>query len=169
MVLVPAMGFMRFVPDLVPNGPSMMWMTSSFGPFLIGLLVVLWWLTASRARWFERILGVLGLVGAVGIEQMICHPSMRGPLPIVLTIPMAIAAFAIGTMLFGRMLSVRRTVLALGLGEVMTAPLIAALTATGGVLLIGVGLRLLGIRAVAVGDLLPALLIAPLLTAALAR
>ena len=121
MVLVPAMGFMRFVPELVPNGPSMMWMTSSFGPFLIGLLVVLWWLTASRARWFERILGVLGLVGAVGIEQMICHPSMRGPLPIVLTIPMAIAAFAIGTMLFGRMLSVRRTVLALGLAALATA------------------------------------------------
>ncbi len=131
MVLVPAMGFMRFVPDLVPNGPSMMWMTSSFGPFLIGLLVVLWWLTASRARWFERILGVLGLVGAVGIEQMICHPSMRGPLPIVLTIPMAIAAFAIGTMLFGRMLSVRRTVLALGLAALATAH--SALVRTDGV------------------------------------
>ena len=131
IVLVPLMGFMRFVPDLVPNGPSMIWMTSSFGPFLIGLLVVLWWLLASRARWFERILGVLGLVGAVGIEQAICHPSMRGPLPIVLTIPMAIAAFAIGAVLFSRTLSIRRTWLALGLAVLATA--YSALVRTDGV------------------------------------
>jgi uncharacterized protein len=50
------------------------------------------------------------------------------------------------------------------LGEVLPDPQLAALTATGGLLLAGVGLRLLQIRAVPVGDLLPALLIAPLLT-----
>lgn len=131
MVLVPLMGFMRFVPGLIPNGPSMIWMASAFGPFLIGLLVVVWWLAASRARWFERLLGLAGIVGAVGIEQAVCHPSMRGPLPIVLTIPMAIGAFGIGTMLFGRMLSLRRTVLALGLAVLATA--YSALVRTDGV------------------------------------
>ncbi|MDQ3503274.1 MAG: DUF554 family protein, partial [Actinomycetota bacterium] len=35
----------------------------------------------------------------------------------------------------------------------------------GGVLLLGVGLRLLAVKAVAVGDLLPALIVAPALTA----
>ena len=131
IVLVPLMAFMRFVPDLVPNAPAMIWMTSSFGPFLIGLLVVLWWLLASRARWFERVLGVLGLVAAVGIEQMICHPSMRGPLPVVLTIPLAIAAFAIGAVIFGRVLSIRRTWVALGLAALATAH--SALVRTDGV------------------------------------
>ena len=131
IVFVPLMGLMRFVPELVPNGPSMIWMVSSFGPFLIGLLVVLWWLLASRGRWFERILGVLGLVGVVGIEQLICHPSMRGPLPIVLTIPVAIAAFAIGAMLLGNTLSIRRTGLALGLAVLATA--YSALVRTDGV------------------------------------
>ena len=47
----------------------------------------------------------------------------------------------------------------------MSAALIASLTATGGVLLLGVGLRLLNIRQVPVGDLLPALLLAPVITA----
>jgi uncharacterized membrane protein YqgA involved in biofilm formation len=56
------------------------------------------------------------------------------------------------------------TVLAFGLGSVMSGAAIAALTATGGVLLLGVGLRLLNLRAVAVADMLPALIIAPLLT-----
>jgi hypothetical protein len=56
------------------------------------------------------------------------------------------------------------TVLAFGLGSVMSGAAIAALTATGGVLLLGVGLRLLNLRAVAVADMLPALIVAPLLT-----
>ena len=115
ILLLPLMVFMRFVPGLVPDGPSMIWMASAFGPFLVGLLVMLWWLLASRARWFERILGVLGVVGAVGIEQAVCHESMRGPLPIVMTIPMAIAAFALGAILYGNKLSIHRTWLAIGL------------------------------------------------------
>jgi len=51
------------------------------------------------------------------------------------------------------------------LGDVLPNALVDATTATGGVLLLGVGLRLLQVRMVAVGDLLPALLAAPALTA----
>nr|MBA2774597.1 DUF554 family protein [Nocardioidaceae bacterium] len=39
-----------------------------------------------------------------------------------------------------------------------------AVTATGGLLLVGVALRLLQVKQVPVGDLLPALLVAPVLT-----
>ena len=56
------------------------------------------------------------------------------------------------------------TFLAFSVGAVVSAPLISALTATGGVLLLGVGLRLLQIRPVAVGNMLPALIVAPVLT-----
>lgn len=49
-------------------------------------------------------------------------------------------------------------------GAVLAASAISALTATGGVLLMGVGLRLLRVSTIAVGDLLPALVIAPILT-----
>ena len=59
------------------------------------------------------------------------------------------------------------TVLAFSIGAVVSAPLISALTATGGVLLLGVGLRLLQLRQVAVGNMLPALIVAPVLTAIL--
>jgi uncharacterized membrane protein YqgA involved in biofilm formation len=55
------------------------------------------------------------------------------------------------------------TVLAASVGAVVSAPLISTLTATGGVLLLGVGLRLLQIRQVAVGNMLPALIVAPVL------
>lgn len=49
-------------------------------------------------------------------------------------------------------------------GSFMSGAVIAALTATGGVLLLGNGLRLLQVRMVSVADLLPALIFAPLIT-----
>ncbi|MFY9232799.1 MAG: DUF554 family protein, partial [Candidatus Nanopelagicales bacterium] len=55
------------------------------------------------------------------------------------------------------------TVLGIGAGAFLPGALIAAVTATGGVLLLGIGLRLLHVRQIAVGDLLPALAIAPLI------
>jgi uncharacterized membrane protein YqgA involved in biofilm formation len=56
------------------------------------------------------------------------------------------------------------TALGAVLGDVMPPAQVAALTATGGLMLVGVALRLLRIRQVPVGDLLPGLLVAPLLT-----
>ncbi|WP_372727569.1 DUF554 domain-containing protein [Nocardioides sp.] len=55
------------------------------------------------------------------------------------------------------------TVVGFVLGDVMPDAHLAALTATGGLLLVGVGLRLLRIREIPVADLLPALLVAPVL------
>jgi uncharacterized membrane protein YqgA involved in biofilm formation len=46
---------------------------------------------------------------------------------------------------------------------------ISAITATGGFLLLGVGIRLLGIKKISVADLLPALLVAPILTTLVAQ
>ncbi len=58
------------------------------------------------------------------------------------------------------------TMLGAVLGDVLPEPHLAAMTTTGGLLLVGVGLRLLRLKQLPVGDLLPALVVAPLLTAA---
>jgi uncharacterized membrane protein YqgA involved in biofilm formation len=60
------------------------------------------------------------------------------------------------------------TVLGASLGDVLGDAEVSALTATGGLLLVGVALRLLRIRQLPVGDLLPALVVAPLLSAVVA-
>ncbi len=57
------------------------------------------------------------------------------------------------------------TLLGALLGDLLPDAHLAALTATGGLLLVGVGLRLLRLRQVPVADLLPALAFAPLLVA----
>ena len=61
------------------------------------------------------------------------------------------------------------TLLGVVLGGFVPEAHLAALTAAGGLVLVGVALRLLRVRAIPVGDLLPALLIAPLLTEIVVR
>jgi uncharacterized protein len=51
------------------------------------------------------------------------------------------------------------------IGDVLPAAELASVTATGGLLLVGIGLRLLQLKPVPVGNLLPALVVAPALTA----
>jgi hypothetical protein len=58
------------------------------------------------------------------------------------------------------------TLVAVLVGSLLPVALVAAITATGGVLLLGIALRLLQVRQIAVADMLPALLVAPLLTLA---
>ena len=50
-------------------------------------------------------------------------------------------------------------------GDVVTEPMVAAITAVGGFLVIGIGLRLLEVRSIRVANLLPGLLIAPAVVA----
>jgi uncharacterized membrane protein YqgA involved in biofilm formation len=55
------------------------------------------------------------------------------------------------------------TLVGLALGDVLPDAHLAAITATGGLLLVGVAMRLLDLKQIAVADLLPALVVAPLL------
>jgi uncharacterized membrane protein YqgA involved in biofilm formation len=60
------------------------------------------------------------------------------------------------------------TALGAALGDVLSPAGLAAVTASGGLMLVGVALRLLRIREIAVADLLPGLIVAPLLVQAVA-
>lgn len=57
------------------------------------------------------------------------------------------------------------TIVGVLLGDVLPDAHVAALTAVGGLLLVGVALRLLRVRQIPVADLLPALVVAPFLVA----
>jgi len=57
------------------------------------------------------------------------------------------------------------TLLAFALGDFLSLAQIDALTATGGVILMALSLRLLQLKQIPVGDMLPALLLAPVIVA----
>lgn len=131
ILLLPLMVLARFIPDLIPDGPAMTWMFSAFGPFLISVAIMSWWGICSRARWYERLLGVVGLIAILVLVSIASDSSMRGPLVIVMTIPMAIAGFTIGLIVFGNKLAISRTVIALAIAFVGAG--VSALTKTEGV------------------------------------
>jgi uncharacterized membrane protein YqgA involved in biofilm formation len=113
-------------------------------------------------------IGPLAILGALsdglgqGIEQLATKSILDGfaSLAFAASLGWGVALSAIPVGLWQGLI----TVLAFSVGAVVSAPLISALTATGGVLLLGVGFRLLQIRQVAVGNMLPALIVAPLIT-----
>lgn len=130
----------------------------------------------GRARFIEGFvnsslvfcIGPLAIMGSLsdglglGSQQLVLKSSLDffGSLAFAAAMGWGVAASAISVGAFQGLV----TILGLLIGSVLSAALIASITATGGVLLLGVGLRLLHLRAVPVGNLLPALIIAPILT-----
>ena len=117
-------------------------------------------------------IGPLAILGALndglglGIEQLALKSTLDGFASLAFAASLgwgvALSALSVG------IVQGAFTILGALVGSVLSAALIDAITATGGVLLLGVGLRLLKIKSVPVGDMLPALIVAPLLAAAVA-
>jgi uncharacterized membrane protein YqgA involved in biofilm formation len=112
------------------------------------------------------ILGSLSDGLGLGINQLALKSVMDGftSIAFAATLGWGVAASALVVGVYQGTL----TLLGWALGSVLTTAQIALLTATGGLLLVGIALRLLRIRQVPVGGLLPALLVAPILTAIVA-
>ena len=110
-------------------------------------------------------IGPLGILGALsdglgdGIDQLALKAVLDGfaSIAFAASLGWGVAASALAVGVYQGLW----TVLGWSLGGVLGDAEIAAMTATGGLLLVGVSLRLLRIREIAVGDLLPALVVAP--------
>lgn len=130
----------------------------------------------SRQRFIEGFVtsslvfcvGPLTILGSIneglgnGADQLVLKAMLDGFAALAFA-----ASFGIGVMASAlSVAAVQGSLTALGflLGSFMPDAHLFALTATGGLILAGVAFRLLNIRAIQVGDLLPALIVAPLLT-----
>lgn len=118
------------------------------------------------------VVGPLAILGSLsdglgrGIDQLALKATLDGFASIAFAASLgwgvAAAALSVAVVQGGF------TLVAVLAGGLLPNSGIAALTATGGLLLVGVALRLLRIRPLPVGDLLPALVVAPVLTALVA-
>lgn len=134
----------------------------------------------SRGRFVEAYvdtslvfcIGPLAILGSLsdglgrGIDQLALKSVLDGfaSLAFAASMGWGVAASALSVAVLQGMVTVAAAVA----GPFLGAALIASITATGGVLLLGVGLRILNIRMVPVGNMLPALIVAPVLTALVA-
>jgi uncharacterized protein len=113
------------------------------------------------------VLGALSDGLGLGIEQLALKSTLDGfaALAFAASLGVGVAASALTV----AVVQGSFTVVGVVLGGVLTPGAVSALTATGGLLLVGVALRLLRVRQVPVADLLPALVLAPLLVEAVSR
>ena len=112
-------------------------------------------------------IGPLAILGALsdglgtGIDQLALKSILDGFIAIAFAASLGwgVAASALAVGVYQGLW----TLLGWAMGDVLADAQIAAITATGGVLLVGVGLRLIRLQTMRVGDLLPALAIAPII------
>lgn len=112
--------------------------------------------------------GPMGILGSVsdgmgtGADTLFLKSLLDfiGSIAFGATMGIGVAASAISVGLWQGLVTVFAAVFSSGIPP----EAIAAVTATGGILMLGIGMRILDIRQIAVADLLPALLVAPLLT-----
>ena len=113
------------------------------------------------------VVGPLAILGSIsdglgkGIEQL----ALKSSLDFFASIAFA-ASLGIGVAFSALAVGIYQgifTLLGFGLGDILSEAQVIALTVTGGLLLVGVGLRLLKIKQLPVADLLPALIYAPIL------
>lgn len=122
------------------------------------------WLTASLLF----CVGPLTILGTLddGLGRGIDKLALKSVLDGFAALAFA-STFGIGVLMSAVSIAVIQgtlTVVGVAVGTVLPEAHIAALTATGGLILVGIALRLLRIRQIPVGDMLPALVVAPLLT-----
>lgn len=129
----------------------------------------------ARARFVEGFVtaslvfcvGPLTILGSLsdglgrGIDQLALKATLDGfaSIAFAASLGWGVAASALAVAVIQGSL----TLLGVALGDVLPEAHVAALTATGGLVLVGVALRLLRIRQVPAADLLPALVVAPVL------
>lgn len=117
------------------------------------------------------VIGPLAIMGSIsdglgtGIDQLMLKSSLDFFAAIAFAtsfgLGVAVSALPVG------IYQAAWTVVGVALGSIMTAPEIAAMSATGGLLLGAISLKLLNLKHIAVGSLLPAMFVAPVLVALL--
>ena len=113
------------------------------------------------------VIGPLAILGSVsdgmsqGIDQLILKSSLDffAAMAFASTLGWGVAASAIPVAIYQG----AWTILGLAIGSVLSQYQIDAMTISGGLMLVGIALRLLDIKKIAVANLLPALVLAPLL------
>lgn len=75
------------------------WMFGLIGPVLCSLLMLIWWVAASRATWRERVFGFIGVLGCLATIVAMADPTMRGPGTIQITLPMGMGLFGLAAVL----------------------------------------------------------------------
>lgn len=98
--LLAVIGALKAVPMVMAAPPIPLLMASFIGPAVVCLLIMLWWLFASRAPVKEKVAGLIGVVGLGVITSLLLHFSMKGMSTVLYLIPGGVGLFGLMLTLF---------------------------------------------------------------------
>lgn len=94
-LLVVLMLLLRLSSAFAESPSRVVIIASFFGPALASVMVLVWWLSCSRATRRERVLGTVGTIGLIVASAFLLHPTLSGMRVMMFVVPYAVAAFAI--------------------------------------------------------------------------
>ncbi len=86
---------MRLLPRITESVSPIVLMMAFMGPVVLGLLILVWWVLASRASRNEKIIGLFATFGIGLVATLLSHYTMRDMGLMIYVIPYGLAAFAI--------------------------------------------------------------------------
>ena len=118
-------------------------------------------------------IGPLAIMGSfddamgLGLDKLLLKSTLDcfASIAFAASLGWGVAASAIAVAVYQGLL----TVVGFGLGQVWDDAQIAAMTSVGGLMLLGIAFKLLNIKTIAIGDLLPALFLAPVAVSLVAQ
>ena len=112
LLLLAILWIARLLPRVVPDPSMQLMMASFFTPLVCAGLILVWWITFSRAHWRERLWGFFGFLALGVLGFFVGHQTIRG-YGTMTTVQWAASAFVVGLVLSRWIAPRRRTALAL--------------------------------------------------------
>ncbi len=113
LVLAALIWALRSVPAMLDELSPAVFMVAFLGPAVCALLILVWWLAASRATRREKLAGAAGIVALLVVSTALSHPSMRGFGTLGSAVPWGFTAFVAGLLAARWVKPDRRTAIAL--------------------------------------------------------
>jgi outer membrane protein assembly factor BamB len=95
LVLLAILLLCRYLPPFIEGASSEYWFVPVFFPTIASALILMWWVTLSRATGREKRICFFGTIGLLLAIALASHPTMRGVITSYLTLPLGMVAFTI--------------------------------------------------------------------------
>lgn len=93
--LLALMGMLKVIPSLMESPPLPVLMMGFMGPAIVCLLILAWWMFASRAGLKEKLIGLIGMICLAVGSALLLHPSLQGMGVMLYPVPCGFALFAL--------------------------------------------------------------------------
>jgi outer membrane protein assembly factor BamB len=106
-ILIAFMAMLRKLPVLFESPDPLVLTIAYMVPTGLAVLLMIWWIGASRASWKEKMLGTIAIATIGLVSVVFSHYTMRSMGLMIFTIPYGILAFAVPLVLLANRPSLR--------------------------------------------------------------